>query len=84
MNIYLELFGYLGTFLVIASMIMTSINKLRILNITGSIISLIYSVIINAYPIVLLNAALILINTFQLIRYYLKHKTLKNIQIEDK
>ena len=74
MNIYLELFGYLGTTLVIVSMMMTSLTKLRILNISGSVISTIYSIIIHAYPIVLMNCCLILINLFHLIKDYINKK----------
>ena len=68
MNILLEIFGYIGTALVILSMTMKSINKLRIFNISGAIISAIYSAIISAWPVVLLNVALTGINVYQLIR----------------
>ena len=68
MNIYLEIFGYIGTALVVASMLMTSVAKLRILNICGSVISAIYSLIIGAYPIMIMNTALVTINIAQLIR----------------
>ena len=67
-NILLELFGWVGTGFVIASMLMTNINKLRILNITGAVISAIYSALIGAWPVVGLNVALTVINTVQLIR----------------
>ena len=72
MNIYLELFGYLGTALIIVSMMMTSVTKLRILNISGSIISMIYAVIMHTYPVVLLNACLTVVNLYHLIRAYWK------------
>ncbi len=65
---YLEVFGYIGTALVIVSMLMTSVVKLRVLNICGSVISTIYAIIGQAWPIVLLNVSLILINVIQLIR----------------
>lgn len=68
MNIYLEIFGYIGTALVILSMTMTSLKSLRLFNICGSVISAIYSVIVNAWPIVIMNAALVFINIFQLWR----------------
>ena len=68
MNIYLELLGWLGTGFVIVSMLMTSINKLRILNITGAVISAVYSALVSAWPVVGLNVALTVINTVQLIR----------------
>lgn len=68
MNIYLEIFGYLGTALVIISMLMTDINKLRIINISGGVISLIYAICVNTMPVVVLNATLVTINTIQLVR----------------
>ena len=67
MNIYLEIFGYIGTALVIISMMMKSINKLRIFNISGALISMIYSIFVSAWPIVVMNGCLICINTYQLI-----------------
>lgn len=68
MNWYLELFGYAGTALVLLSMMMTSIRKLRILNITGSVINVVYSAMIGAWPVCLLNAGMILINAVQIVR----------------
>jgi hypothetical protein len=71
MNIYLEIFGYIGTALVIISMTMKSMNKLRIVNICGAVISAIYSAIISAWPIVLLNVTLTAINSYHVIRTYI-------------
>ena len=47
-KILLEIFGYIGTGLVLLSMAMTSMKKLRILNMAGSVISAIYSAICGA------------------------------------
>lgn len=68
MNIWLEIFGYIGTALVIVSMMMTSVIKLRIINMCGGAISLIYAFLCNAWPVVVLNACLICINFFQTVR----------------
>lgn len=68
MNIYLELFGYLGTALIFLSMMMTNMVKLRLVNMAGSAISVIYAILSNAWPVVVLNVGLILINTVQLYR----------------
>ena len=68
MNIYLEIFGYVGTALVICSMMMTSLLKLRIINISGSLISMIYSFICHAYPVAVMNFCLVLINAYHAIR----------------
>ena len=68
MNIYLEVFGYIGTGLVLLSMMMTSVVKLRLINMAGSLISMIYAIICVTWPVVLLNLGLILINGTQLLR----------------
>ncbi len=74
MNVYLEIFGYIGTALIILSMMMKSINKLRILNISGSVISVIYSVLSDTWPTVLLNACLIAVNVYHLVKLYMQNK----------
>ncbi len=66
-EIFMEIFGYIGTAVVITSMLMTSVTKLRIVNICGAIISLIYAAYCGALPVVLLNGALAAINIVQLI-----------------
>lgn len=74
MNIYLEIFGYIGTALIIVSMMMSTIKWLRILNISGSVISMTYSLLVVAYPVAVLNAALIIVNTVQLIKELKREK----------
>ena len=68
MNIYLELFGYTGTVLILLSMMMTSVVKLRWFNITGSVISMIYAALMNTWPVAILNLGLIIIQSVQLWR----------------
>ncbi len=67
-NIYLEIFGYIGTALVIISMMMTSVLKLRIINMCGGLISLIYAVLTETWPVAVLNACLVCINFVQTMR----------------
>jgi len=67
MNVWLEIFGYIGTLLVLVSMTMSSLAKLRMVNVSGSVISMIYSLLISAYPIVFLNFGISLINVYKLI-----------------
>lgn len=73
-EIALEIFGYIGTALIIVSMMMKSINKLRLINICGSVISTIYAITCNAWPIVVMNVCLMAINTVHLIRYAVEKK----------
>ncbi len=47
---------------------MKSINKLRIINTIGAACFVIYSLIIKAYPVALINFFIICINIYQLTR----------------
>lgn len=74
MNVYLEIFGYLGMALVLVSMMMTSVKWLRILNMSGAIICAIYGILTNTWPTALLNIGLLIIQMVQLFRLYRKEK----------
>lgn len=62
----IELAGYLGSTLVVVSMLMSSVVKLRIINTIGSCISAAYALIIHSYPLALMNICLIIINCYNL------------------
>jgi hypothetical protein len=68
MDIYIELFGYLGSTLVVVSMLMASVVKLRLINTLGSIISATYAFIIGSFPLALMNVCLIIINVYNLLK----------------
>lgn len=68
MILWQEIIGYIGTGLVILSMTMSSLTKLRILNIAGAIFSTVYALLITSYPVALLNTVLTVINLYHLIR----------------
>ena len=74
MNIYLELVGYVGTALVLLSMMMTSVTKLRWLNMAGSVVSMFYAYMCGTMPVFVLNLCLAVINGVQLVRWYRKNK----------
>ena len=66
----LELFGYLGSFLVLVSMLMTSVVRLRVINLIGSAIFASYAVMIHSFPTALLNGCLVGINIYHLLRLH--------------
>lgn len=61
-ELLIELFGYLGSFLVLISFLMTSVFKLRVINTIGSVIFMTYALIIKSYPTAVMNFCLVLIN----------------------
>ncbi len=83
MNIYIEIFGYIGTVLVIVSMMMTSVLKLRVINICGGFISMVYSIIGGAWPVVVMNFCLIVINIFQIIKQFRQKQTFGHITVDE-
>lgn len=70
----IELIGYIGSALVVVSMLMTSVVKLRVVNTVGSLIFMCYALIIGSYPTALMNLFLIGINVYQLFRLFRDQK----------
>lgn len=64
----IEIFGYIGSVLVVVSMLMTSVKRIRIMNSIGAGLFAIYALIIHSYPTALMNGALVAINIFNLIQ----------------
>ncbi|MBQ8035499.1 MAG: hypothetical protein IJ268_00750 [Proteobacteria bacterium] len=65
-RILLEVIGYIGSAVCVASFAMTSVKKLRIVNCTGAIISTIYALLIWALPIALMNFIIAILDIYQL------------------
>lgn len=66
----IEIFGYIGSALVVISMLMSSIVKLRVINCIGSVISGTYAVICGAIPLAVMNVCLIAINGYNLVKLF--------------
>lgn len=67
-NMILEIIGYIGSALVVVSMLMSSIVKLRVINTIGSVISMAYAIAVGALPLALMNFCLIVINVYNLVK----------------
>lgn len=74
MNIWLEIFGYIGMALVLVSMMMTSLKWLRVLNMSGAVICAIYGILTNTWPTAVLNMGILCIQIAQLYRLRLQEK----------
>ena len=66
----LELVGYATSVLIAISLMMTSILRLRLINVVGSAAFSIYGLLIGAYPVAALNGFIVLVNVFHLARIY--------------
>ena len=61
-----EWVGYLAMTVLLVSFMMKNVIKLRIINSVGCLFFVIYGLLISQYPIVITNAAIILINFYYL------------------
>jgi hypothetical protein len=57
-----ELIGYLASALVVASLAMTSVVRLRILSLAGSVAFVVYGILIESIPIIVTNTAIAALN----------------------
>lgn len=61
-----EIIGYVGSGLVVVSLMMRSVLRLRVVNLVGAFIFTVYGVLIQAWPVVGMNAAIVLIDVYYL------------------
>lgn len=67
---WLEWFGYLGSLIVLISLLMSSIVKLRWINLVGAFIFATYGVLNGAWPVAFMNGGIVLIDIYFLIKIY--------------
>jgi len=65
---WIEGIGYLGSLLVAASLTMNNIWRLRWVNLSGALVFTAYGVLINSYPIVLVNGFISTVDIFYLVK----------------
>lgn len=77
LQILMNYLGYLASFIVLISLLMKSIIKLRFINTVGALLFTVYAVFLGAWPVVVLNFSLVLINIYYLISYKIKKEPLQ-------
>ena len=63
---WLEMVGYAGSLLVAISLMMKSLLRLRIINLVGALIFVVYGLLIHAYPVSLMNGLIVGIDLYYL------------------
>lgn len=61
-----EVVGYVGSGLIVLSLMMRSVLRLRVINLVGALVFTVYGVLIDAWPVVGLNGAIVLIDAWYL------------------
>ncbi len=66
----IEWIGYLASFIILVSLIMTSIKKLRIINLVGALLFAFYGYQIASPPVMIMNLGIVVINLYYLKQIY--------------
>lgn len=61
-----EIIGYAASLLVAVSLMMRSILKLRVINLLGAAVFTLYGLLIDAYPVAVMNLFIVLIDLYYL------------------
>ncbi|ADO82217.1 GNAT family N-acetyltransferase [Ilyobacter polytropus] len=69
---WIEWFGYISSFVVLISLTMSSIIKLRWINLIGAIMFSIFGFMINSYPTGTLNLGIAFIDLYYLYKIYMR------------
>jgi hypothetical protein len=64
----LELLGYLASVLIAISLMMSSVLRLRMINMIGAATFSLYGLLIRAYPVAVLNGFMVLVNAYHITR----------------
>ena len=67
-HFWLEMVGYAGSILVAISLMMKSLLRLRVINMVGALVFVVYGLLIGAYPVALLNGLIVGIDLYYLVQ----------------
>ncbi|MGB7963984.1 MAG: hypothetical protein WCF12_13645 [Propionicimonas sp.] len=73
---WVELIGYLASGLVVASLAMSSVVRLRLVSLAGGIVFSVYGALLPSVPIIITNVAVSLLNIWFLSREFSPHRDL--------
>ena len=78
---WVELVGYVASALVVLSLAMTSVVKLRVISLSGSVVFVVYGVLLGSVPIIITNAAVAALNLWFLRKEFSPHRDLGAVPI---
>ena len=66
MDVWIEVFGWIGSGLLIVSLLQGKMLRLRVINSIASAMLVFYNVLVETWPMVAMNAAVIVINAWHI------------------
>ncbi len=81
MHHWLEILGYVASVIVLISILMNSILRLRVINLIGSALFSLYGFLIGSIPVAFVNGSIALINIYYLTKMFLEKEFFKVLNI---
>ena len=78
-----EIIGYIASILVAVSLMMSSILKLRVINLIGAACFTVYGLLIDAYPVAVVNFIIVLIDLYYLYEIYVAKEYFDILGVSD-
>ncbi len=78
---WLEIFGYAASIIILVSILMNSIVRLRVINLIGSTMFSIYGFMIGSIPVGFVNGAIALVNVYYLARMLTEKEYFKILHV---
>ena len=78
-----EWLGYVASLIVLVSLLMSSVKRLRWINLIGSLVFAVYGFLISALPVALMNLGIVMINAYYLFQMYAKKDYFKLMLVSD-
>jgi hypothetical protein len=67
-DVWIEVFGWIGSGLLVVSLLQGKMLRLRVINTIASVMLVLYNVLVETWPMVGMNAAVIAINVWHIVR----------------
>ncbi|MGB3911234.1 MAG: hypothetical protein WBL06_12250 [Pseudolysinimonas sp.] len=68
MDVWIEVFGWIGSGLLVISLLQGKMLRLRVINSIASVMLVLYNALVETWPMVGVNAAVVLINVWHIVR----------------
>ncbi len=82
-QVLLEWIGYIASLIVLVSLLMSSVKKLRWINLFGALIFGLYGFMIGSMPTGIMNLGIVIIDAYYLYRMYLSKEYLRILPIDE-
>lgn len=77
-----EIIGYAASLLILVSLIMRSVLRLRVINLVGSIVFAVYGLLIQSYPVAAVNFIIALVNLYYLYEMFSMREYFRLLQVQ--